>query len=127
MSAIARAGLMWPPVSLEHGGGEWPVNESITPSAINSWIGEEVKVVGAEQRLRSPWAQHKIAVTGAVFDMNDTSGTLLAFRAWALHDRKAMIFRAQPLPPLNGFIKQYPAALFAPVIEIDGGCMKRPG
>ena len=35
----ARAGLMWPPVSLEHEGADWHVRDSITPSAINSWIG----------------------------------------------------------------------------------------
>ena len=27
----ARAGLMWPPVSLEHEGADWHVNDSITP------------------------------------------------------------------------------------------------
>lgn len=123
----ARAGLMWPPVSLEHGAGEWPVNESITPSAINSWIGEEVKVVGAEATASFTLGQHKIAVTGSVFDMNDTSGTLLAFRGWALHDRKAIIFRAQPLPPLNGFITNIQPRYSHPLMEIDGGYLKRPG
>src|SRR5947209_9301055 len=33
----ARAGLMWPPVSLEHEGADWHVRDSITPSALNSW------------------------------------------------------------------------------------------
>src|SRR5947209_9928311 len=41
----ARAGLMFPPVSLEHEGADWRVKDSITPSAINSWIGEEVRPV----------------------------------------------------------------------------------
>ncbi len=44
----ARAGLMWPPISLEHEGADWHVKDSITPSAINSWIGEEVRPVAAE-------------------------------------------------------------------------------
>src|SRR6185312_3228678 len=44
----ARAGLMWVPVSLEHEGADWHVKNSITPSAINSWIGEEVRPVAAE-------------------------------------------------------------------------------
>ena len=38
----ARAGLFWPPVSLEHSGPDWAVADTITPSAINSWIGDEV-------------------------------------------------------------------------------------
>src|SRR4051812_31937077 len=47
----ARAGLMWPAVSLEHEGADWHVRDSITPSAINSWIGEEVKPVALEGTL----------------------------------------------------------------------------
>ena len=48
----ARAGLMWPPVSLEHEGADWHVKDSITPSAINSWIGEEVRPVAARGHAR---------------------------------------------------------------------------
>ncbi len=123
----ARAGLMWPPVSLEHSGPEWAVTESITPSAINSWIGEEVKVVGAEFSAAAQFGGGRIALIGALFDMNDTSGTLLAFRGWALHDRKAMIFRAQPLPPLNAMIANVQPRASHPVLEVDGGYMKHPG
>ena len=50
---VARAGLFWPPVSLEHTGPEWRVRDTITPSAINSWIGEEVKVGGLEAQVDS--------------------------------------------------------------------------
>ena len=43
----ARAGLMWPPVSLEHEGADWHVKDSITPSAIaRIWRGlvpEQIK------------------------------------------------------------------------------------
>jgi hypothetical protein len=123
----ARAGLMWPPVSLEHSGAEWAVTESITPSAINSWIGEEVKVVGAELGGTVQIGQSKLTLTGALFDMNDTAGALLAFRGWALHDRKAMIFRAHPLPPLNTMLSYVQPRYSHPVIEMDGGYMKRPG
>ncbi len=123
----ARAGLMWPPVSLEHSEPEWAVSESITPSAINSWIGEEVKVVGTELTAAARLGDSKIAVTGGLFDMNDTAGTVLAYRGWALHDRKAMIFRANPLPPLNGFIANIQPRDSHPVLEVDGGYMKRPG
>jgi hypothetical protein len=112
----ARAGLMWPPVSLEHEGAAWTVADMITPSAINSWIGEEVKVVGAEATVsRGP-----LAATAAIFGFNDTAGTLIAFRGWALHDLKATAFGRQPLPPLNGFMAagvQAPAT--RPAIELD--------
>jgi hypothetical protein len=44
----ARAGAFWPPISLEHGGSTWGVIDTITPSAANSWVGEELKVLGLE-------------------------------------------------------------------------------
>ncbi|MBW8883087.1 MAG: hypothetical protein JF615_17210 [Asticcacaulis sp.] len=50
--------------------------------------------------------QHEILATGGVFGFNDTSGTLLSFRGWALHDEKATSYAHFPLPPLNAFIKR---------------------
>jgi hypothetical protein len=81
-----RAGLFYPPGSLEHDGPGWTTTNTITPSAINSWISEEVKVVGVEATARRSFGTHAFSVTGALFGFNDTSGTLLAFRGWALGD-----------------------------------------
>jgi hypothetical protein len=115
----ARAGLFWPPVSLEHSGLEWTVTDTVTPSAINSWIGEEVKVGGVEGTASVPLGEGRIALTAAAFGLNDTAGTLIAFRGWALHDQKAVAFGKQPLPALNGFMTQAQRASTHPVIEID--------
>jgi hypothetical protein len=97
----ARAGLMWPSVSLEHEGADWHVKDSITPSAINSWIGEEVRPVAAEASISATAGDHKLRATAALMAANDTSGTLLTFRGWALHDRTTLAFHRQPLPPLD--------------------------
>ncbi len=79
-----RAGFMWPEISLEHStGGAWSVVNTITPSAINAWVGEEVKVIGAEATLRASIGEHDVSATGGMFGWNDTSGTLLSFRGWA--------------------------------------------
>lgn len=115
----ARAGLYWPAVSLEHSGPEWAVAETITPSAINSWIGDEVKLAGTEATLSATLGSHRIAATAGAFGLNDTSGTLLAFRGWALHDQKATAFGHQPLPPLNPAMTLRQAPRTRPVIEID--------
>jgi len=101
----ARAGLMWPEISLEHStGGAWSVVNTITPSAINAWVGEEVKVLGGEGTLHASVGQSELAATVGVFGYNDTSGTLLSFRGWALHDEKATADGYFKLPPLNPFI-----------------------
>jgi hypothetical protein len=119
-----RAGLFWPPVSLEHSGPEWAVTETITPSAINSWIGEEVKVGGAEATASLPIEHHgRVYATIGLFGFNDTSGTLLAFRGWALSDLKATAFGHLPLPPRGSFLQMAQAGETRPVIEIDN----RPG
>jgi hypothetical protein len=115
----ARAGLYWPAVSLEHSGPEWRVTDTITPSAINSWIGDEVKVVGAEATASTEIGSHRVAATLGAFGFNDTAGTLLAFRGWALHDEKATAFGRQPLPPLDPFMQAAQAPSTRPVGEID--------
>ena len=115
-----RAGLMWPEISLEHStGGAWSVVDTITPSAINSWVGEETKVLGLEGTVRANMGQHVVSLTGAAFGFNDTSGTLLSFRGWALHDEKATAFGHFPLPPLNDFIVHLQEDRTRSLIEID--------
>ena len=115
-----RAGLMWPEISLEHSGSNWQVDDMITPSAINSWIGEEVKVVGLEGRAVQPVGSARLSATLGVFGFNDTSGTLLSFRGWALHDQQTGAFSRQPLPPLNLPISFIQPQWTAPTSEIDG-------
>jgi hypothetical protein len=122
-----RAGLMWPPVSLEHEGADWHVKDSITPSAINSWIGEEVRPVAAEATLSANLGDHKLRATAALFAANDTSGTLLTFRGWALHDRTTLAFHRQPLPPLDNDIAGYQARFTHPLLDVEPGFAHRPG
>ena len=114
----ARAGLMWPPVSLEHEGADWHVKDSITPSAINSWIGEEVRPVAAEGTIAASLGEHKLRATAALMAANDTAGTLLTFRGWALHDRTTLAFSRQPLPPLGRARPAIQAPFTHPLIDL---------
>ena len=123
----ARAGLMWPPVSLEHEGADWHVRDSITPSAINSWIGEEVRPLAAEASLGFDLQDQKFRATAAIIAANDTSGTLLTFRGWALGDRTTLAFRAQPLPPLDSEIAAFQAPFTHPLMDVSPGFARRPG
>lgn len=123
----ARAGLMWPPVSLEHEGADWHVRDSITPSAINSWIGEEVRPVAAEASVGFAIGDQKLRATAALIAGNDTSGTLLTFRGWGLHDRTTLAFNRQPLPPLDPDIADYQAPYTHPLSDIRAGFASHPG
>jgi len=123
----ARAGLMFPPVSLEHEGADWHVADSITPSAINSWIGEEVRPVAAEASVGTDLGRHKLRATAALMAANDTSGTLLTYRGWALHDTTTLAFHRQPLPPLDDDIAEYQARFTHPLLDLHAGFAHRPG
>jgi hypothetical protein len=120
----ARAGLFYPPISQEHDDPAWGVTHTITPSAINSWVGEEVKVVGFEAKAgRTFESGQELGVTVAVFGYNDTSGTLLSMRGWALDDVKTTAFGGLPLPALDApyrGIWRGQALDTIPTYEIDG-------
>jgi hypothetical protein len=126
LALSARAGLMWPPVSLEHEGADWHVKDSITPSAINSWIGEEVRPLAAEASVSGSLGSHKLRATAAVIAANDTAGTMLTFRGWGLHDRTTLAFGRQPLPPL-GPLTGYQPPFTHPLIDLHSGFAHRPG
>jgi len=119
-----KAGLYWPEISLEHAtGGAWSTVYTITPSAINSWVGEEVKVIGAEATLYQTVGDMDFSATAGVFGFNDTSGTLLSFRGWALHDVKSTLFGQFELPPLSPFMTIAQEPVTRSILEIDD----RPG
>ena len=115
----ARAGVFWPPVSQEHGGGNWLVTDTITPSAANSWIGEEVKVLGLEGAVETAFGEHELALTAAAFLHNDMSGTLLTYRGWALHDLRITMNGDLPLAPLSPSKAPYQDTITSPFWEVD--------
>jgi hypothetical protein len=123
----ARAGLLWPPISLEHEGADWHVRDTIAPSAINSWIGEEVRPLAAEISATTSAGEHQLSAIAGIFAANDTSGTLLTFRGWALHDRTTLAFRRQPLPPLPEPIEYDQPRFTHPLLDVEPGFAHRPG
>jgi len=80
-------------------------------------------VIGAEATLYQTVGSMDFSATGGVFGFNDTSGTLLSFRGWALHDVKSTLFGQFQLPPLNPFMTGAQEPVTRSVIELDD----RPG
>jgi hypothetical protein len=119
----ARLGLFYPPISQEHDDAAWGVTNTITPSAINSWVGEEVKVIGLELKAsRSLGNGAELGAAVAVFDHNDTSGTLVSLRGWGLDDVQSTAYGGQPLPtllPRYRGIWRGQAPTTIPVLELD--------
>jgi hypothetical protein len=114
-----RGGLYYPPVSLEHDGRAWTVTDTITPSALNSWIGEEVKVVGLEASVSTVLGDQPVKATAGLFGYNDTSGTLVTFRGWALDDLQGQANGSFPLPPVSAPVARRQADETYPTLELD--------
>lgn len=98
-----RAGLFFPQVSLENTDPGWLSPYTTTFSAINAWIGEEVRILGVEAGPSFTIGETQARVFGAAHRGNDPSGTLLAWRGFALHDRVSGFADRLPLPPLRSF------------------------
>lgn len=120
----ARVGAFFPPLSLENEQTGWSTFWTVTPSAINSWIGSEVRTIGAEGTLQ--WKRNGGAITliGALYGDNDPAGILMAFRGWNFDDRIAGLFENTRLPDSIGAIFHQPLPIERHLFqEIDS----RPG
>src|SRR6185437_13141958 len=81
-----KVGEFFAPVSLENDAIGWTSPWTLTPSAINSWIGEEFRTIGAEARIEWRGAAQSVEGIVALVRNNDPAGELLAARGWSLSD-----------------------------------------
>jgi hypothetical protein len=81
-----QAGAFVPPISLENDAIGWTSPWTLTPSAINSWVGEELRATGAEGRVEWRGDVGTWEGRGALFRRNDPAGNLLAVRGWSFSD-----------------------------------------
>jgi hypothetical protein len=92
----ARLGAFYPPMSLENRALGWETPYTITPSAISSWIGEEIRTVGLEGQV--DWLGTRtghdfdLQFTAALFGWNDPAGTMLSAHGFAFGDRQTTLF-----------------------------------
>lgn len=124
-----RLGAFYPPLSLENGERGWRSPYTLSFSAINSWLGEEIRPVGLEWSVRRPLgpsgSPHDVGAFAAVFYGNDPAGTLLFWRGFAIHDRQSRLGDELSLAPdpvfdERGVIVDHREQSFSPFAEIDG-------
>jgi hypothetical protein len=116
-----KAGAFYAPISLENRASGWESPYTLSYSAINTWLAEELRTIGLEGQL--DWLGTRsghgvdVALIGGVFGWNDPAGVVVATRGFALDDRQTTLYGrvgARDSTPLR------PLQLFR---EIDG----RPG
>jgi len=91
-----RAGAFWLPTSRENLDPMWNSRYTITYYALNTWIGEEARPIGADLQF-SP--NFYISAGATAFRGLDTMGTVLAARGWALGNRLSVYNEEIAVPP----------------------------
>jgi len=110
-----KGGIYFLPISLENDGIGWTSPWTITPSALNSWVGEEIRGIGAD--IREEWRGDSGTATvgGGLFRHNDVAGRVLAKRGWSLSDVTVGVGGDLPEPAEEGHRESY-----APFQSIGG-------
>ena len=96
-----KLGQFFLPASRENVEVLWSSPYTLTLSALNSWIAEEIRPIGLDLVWsRTDSTDQRWSLAGTLFGGNDTAGTLVAWRGFALHDRPTPTAEFLPLPPL---------------------------
>jgi hypothetical protein len=122
LSWSVKAGAFFPTISFENDDIGWQSPYTITPSAINAWIGEELRTIGAEGTLR--WNAGDfgvISAMGSLLCCNDEAGILMADRGWGLHDRATGLLERIRIPDATiRIFRQRPPFYTGEFDEIEG-------
>lgn len=93
-----KGGAFFAPFSLENTEVGWSSYWTITPSAINSWLGDELRTIGGEGTIDWRTQEGTLEVIAAAFGWNDPAGVMIADRGWSLDDRPTGLFDHLRLP-----------------------------
>lgn len=117
-----KLGAFYPPISLENTGIGWTSPYTLSYSAINTWVGEELRGLAAEGSVIYHSELNEVSLVAALTAANDRAGTLLYRRGWAVHDFKPGINDTYPLP-FQPWAPNAAPERETPFLEID----ERPG
>ncbi len=93
-----KGGAFFAPFSLENSELGWSPYWTLTPSAINSWYGDELRTIGSEATLEWRSDSGTFTLLFAVFGLNDPAGVMMADRGWALGDTPTGLFEELRVP-----------------------------
>ncbi|MDE2263379.1 MAG: hypothetical protein KGL45_12705 [Gammaproteobacteria bacterium] len=113
-----KAGAFYAPISLENRTGGWASPYTLSYSALDSWIAEELRTIGLEARVDWLGTRRGLpfdidAVAGA-FGWNEVAGAALADGGFMLDDRQTPVFDRV------GELESGSGAYVEPFREVDG-------
>ena len=94
--ARLRTGAFYAPLSLANRSSGWEPAYTLTSSALDSWVAQELRTLGAEARL--DWLGTRLghdldtSVVGAVYGWNEGAGTALSRSGFTLTDWQGGLF-----------------------------------
>jgi hypothetical protein len=100
-----KGGAFFAPISLENDGIGWTPTWTLTPSAINSWVGDELRTIGTEGKLEWRGDVDHIEATAAVYGWNEPAGAAIEDRGWTFNGSPTGLFdrlRVTNLPAQSG-------------------------
>jgi hypothetical protein len=90
----SKAGIFYPEISLENNAYAWASKDTLNSSSLNTWIGEEVRVLGGEVKLtrlgKLTNNKFDLSLSMSLFTNNDPSGALLAWHGWTTSSRQTL-------------------------------------
>lgn len=118
---LIKGGAFFPPISLENEGIGWTSPWTITSSAINSWVGDELRTIGGENDVEWRHSGGALGMTAAVYGDNSPAGALLADRGWVFDSRPIGLFGEPHEPDVLAHELGDPTPLFEEPFKQIGG------
>jgi len=122
-----KAGIFYPEISLENNAFAWASRNTLNSSAINTWLGEEIRVLGSEVALTRLGKFNNnafdITLAATAFVNNDPAGALLSWHGWAIGNRQTLWTESKAIPDFRARMAGYDlnkqAANSDPFLELD--------
>jgi hypothetical protein len=98
----SKLGFLYPDLSLENNATAWASKNTLNFSTINTWVAEEIRVLGSELSLTRLGKFHQdsfdVSLTVAAFTNNDPAGSLLSWHGWTAGNRQTLLTEKVALP-----------------------------
>ena len=97
-----KMGIFYPEISLENDAFAWASKDTLNSSMINTWIAEEVRVLGSDFKAtrlgRLNNNRFDLSLSASAFINNDPTGALLAWHGWTSSSRQTLWTEKQKIP-----------------------------
>lgn len=97
-----RVGIFYPEISLENDAYAWASKDTLNSSILNTWIGEEIRVLGSEFKVtrlgRINNDAFDLSLSATAFINNDPAGALLSWHGWTMSNRQTLWTEKRSIP-----------------------------